>query len=43
MMCGKANCMQRTRVFLSPIDDDSFTMRKDEKRGAKGNGVEKGK
>ena len=32
MMCGKANCMQRTRVFLSPIDDDSFTMRKDEKK-----------
>jgi len=31
MMCGKANCMQRTRVFLSPIDDDSFTIRKDEK------------
>ena len=25
MMCGKANCMQRTKVFLSPIDDDSFT------------------
>ena len=29
MMCGKANCMQRTKVFLSPIDDDSFTTRKD--------------
>jgi light-regulated signal transduction histidine kinase (bacteriophytochrome) len=29
MMCGKANCQQRTRVFLSPIDDDSFTTRKD--------------
>ena len=32
MMCGKANCMQRTKVFLSPIDDDSFTTRKDKKR-----------
>ena len=29
MMCGKANCMQRTKVFLSPIDDDSFTTGKD--------------
>lgn len=29
MMCGKANCQQRTRVFLSPIDDDSLTTRKD--------------
>ena len=29
MMCGKSNCMQRTKVFLSPIDDDSFTTRKD--------------
>ena len=29
MMCGKANCQQRTRVFLNPIDDDSFTTRKD--------------
>jgi predicted RNase H-like nuclease (RuvC/YqgF family) len=29
MMCGRANCMQRTKVFLSPIDDDSFTTRKD--------------
>ena len=29
MMCGKANCMQRTKVFLSPIDDDRFTTRKD--------------
>ena len=29
MMCGRANCQQRTRVFLSPIDDDSFTTRKD--------------
>lgn len=29
MMCGKSNCQQRTRVFLSPIDDDSFTTRKD--------------
>lgn len=29
MMCGKANCQQRTRAFLSPIDDDSFTTRKD--------------
>ena len=29
MMCGKANCMQRTKVFLSPIDDDSFTTIKD--------------
>ena len=29
MMCGKSNCQQRTKVFLSPIDDDSFTARKD--------------
>lgn len=29
MMCGRSNCMQRTKVFLSPIDDDSFTTRKD--------------
>lgn len=29
MMCGKSNCIQRTRVFQSPIDDDSFTTRKD--------------
>jgi predicted RNase H-like nuclease (RuvC/YqgF family) len=29
MMCGKANCQQRTKVFLSPIDDDSFATRKD--------------
>lgn len=29
IMCGRANCQQRTRVFLSPIDDDSFTTRKD--------------
>ena len=29
MMCGNANCMQRAKVFLSPIDDDSFTTRKD--------------
>ena len=29
MMCGKSNCQQRTKVFLSPIDDDSFTTRKD--------------
>ena len=29
MMCGKSNCQQRTRVLLSPIDDDSFTTRKD--------------
>ena len=29
MMCGRANCMQRTKAFLSPIDDDSFTTRKD--------------
>ena len=29
MMCGKGNCQQRTKVFLSPIDDDSFTTRKD--------------
>ena len=30
MMCGKSNCQQRTRVFLSPVDDDSFTTKKDE-------------
>ena len=29
MMCGKSNCQQRTKVFLSPVDDDSFTPRKD--------------
>lgn len=29
MMCGKSNCQQRTKVFLSPIDDDSFKTRKD--------------
>ena len=29
MMCGKSNCQQRTKVFLSPVDDDSFTTRKD--------------
>lgn len=29
MMCGKSNCQQRTKVLLSPIDDDSFTTRKD--------------
>ena len=29
MMCGKGNCQQRTKVFLSPIDDDSFTPKKD--------------
>ena len=29
MMCGKSNCQQRTKVFLNPIDDDSFTTRKD--------------
>ena len=29
MMCGKSNCQQRTKVFLSLIDDDSFTTRKD--------------
>ena len=29
MMCGKSNCQQRTKVFLSPIDDESFTTRKD--------------
>lgn len=29
MMCGKSNCQQRTRVFLSPVDDDSFMTRKD--------------
>lgn len=29
MMCGKSNCQQRTKVFLSPIDDDSFATRKD--------------
>jgi len=29
MMCGKSNCRQRTKVFLSPVDDDSFTTRKD--------------
>ena len=29
MMCGKSNCQQRTKVFLSPVDDDSFTARKD--------------
>ena len=28
MMCGKSNCQQRTKVFLSPIDDDSFTTKK---------------
>ena len=29
MMCGKSNCQQRTKVFLSPVDDNSFTPRKD--------------
>ena len=29
MMCGKSNCQQRTKVFLSPVDDDSFTARND--------------
>lgn len=29
MVCGRSNCMQRTKVFLSPVDDDSFTARKD--------------
>lgn len=29
MMCGKSNCQQRTKVFLSPIDDDSFSSKKD--------------
>lgn len=29
MMCGKSNCQQRTKFSLSPIDDDSFTTRKD--------------
>ena len=29
MMCGRSNCQQRTKVFLSPVDDDSFTTRKD--------------
>ena len=29
MVCGRSNCMQRTKVFLSPIDDDSFTTRED--------------
>lgn len=29
MMCGKSNCQQRTKVFLSPVDDDSFTPKKD--------------
>ena len=29
MMCGKSNCQQRTKVFLSPVDDDSFTTKKD--------------
>lgn len=29
MMCGKSNCQQRTKVFLSPVDDDSFGTRKD--------------
>ena len=29
MMCGRSNCQQRTKVFLSPIDDDSFTVKKD--------------
>lgn len=28
MMCGRSNCQQRTKVFLSPIDDDSFMTRK---------------
>lgn len=29
MICGRSNCKQRTKVFLSPVDDDSFTTRKD--------------
>lgn len=29
MVCGRSNCMQRTKVFLSPIDDDSLATRKD--------------
>lgn len=29
MVCGRSNCMQRTKVFLSPVDDDSFATRKD--------------
>ena len=29
MMCGRSNCQQRTKVFLSPIDDDSFATRKE--------------
>jgi membrane protein involved in colicin uptake len=29
MICGKANCQQRTKVFLDMIDDDSWTTRKD--------------
>ena len=28
MMCGRSNCQQRTKVFLSPIDDESFTTQK---------------
>lgn len=29
MICGRSNCQQRTKVFLSPVDDDSFSTRKD--------------
>ena len=29
MICGRSNCQQRTKVYLSPVDDDSFTARKD--------------
>ena len=29
MICGKANCQQRTKMFLDMIDDDSLTTRKD--------------
>jgi len=32
MMCGKSNCQQRTRVFLTPVDDDSFMTRKNQER-----------
>lgn len=29
MICGRSNCQQRTKVFLSPVDDDSFYTRKE--------------
>ena len=35
MICGKANCQQRTKVFLDMIDDDSLSTRNEGKKGGK--------